>query len=93
MKYATEQLIKQICNEALVASRTQKFENTTLLHHQLLLQFQSGCRDDEKVFNYRTILLKVENELRSFLQDTNPENLEEQLTELLSLIPIPSVRL
>jgi DNA-binding CsgD family transcriptional regulator len=91
MKYVTEQLIEQICNEALVASRTQKLENTSLLHHQLLLQFRSGCQDDDKVFNYRTILLRVENELRIFLQDTNPENLEEQLRELLAVIPSPQL--
>ncbi len=92
MKYVTEQLIKQICNEALIAWRTQKLENTILLHNQLLLQFQSGCQDDDKVFNYRTILLKVENELRLFLQDTEADNLEEQLSELLSLIPKPSIQ-
>ncbi len=91
MKYVTEQLIKQICNEALVASRSQKQENGSLLHHKLLLQFQSSCQDDDKVFNYRTILHKVENELRIFLQDTEPKNLEEQLSKLLGLIPKPSL--
>jgi DNA-binding CsgD family transcriptional regulator len=87
MKYVTEELIKQICNEALVVSRTRKLDNTSLLHHRLLLQFQSsGCNED-KVLNYRKILLKVENELRSFVQDTQTENLEEQLSQLLSVIP------
>ncbi|MCA1993334.1 MAG: LuxR family transcriptional regulator, partial [Coleofasciculus sp. S288] len=91
MKYVTERLIEQICNEALVLSRTQKIEKTSLLHNQLLLQFQSRCQDDDKVFNYRRILLKVENELRTFLQDTESEHLEEQLNQLLCLIPKPSV--
>ncbi|HEY9665726.1 MAG TPA: NACHT domain-containing protein [Coleofasciculaceae cyanobacterium] len=92
MKFVTEQLIKQICNEALVAKRTQKLENNSLLQNQLLLQFQPICQNDDKVFNYRKILLKVENELRVFLQDTESERLEEQLSELLSVIPKPSVR-
>jgi DNA-binding CsgD family transcriptional regulator len=91
MKYVTEELIKQICNEALVASRTQKVDNTSLLHQRLLLQFQSGSQADDKVLNYRTILLKVENELRGFLQYTEPENSEGQLSELLGLIPKPSI--
>ena len=91
MKYVTEELIKQICNEALGFNRTQKLDKTSLLHHRLLLQFQSSGDDENKGLNYRKILLNVENELRNFLQDTDTENLEEQLNQLLSVIPKPSI--
>lgn len=92
MKYVTDALIKQICNEALVLSRTSKLDSTSLLHHRLLLQFQSSGYDEDKILNYRKILLKVEKELRNFLQDTDSDNLEEQLSQVLSVIPKPSIR-
>ena len=92
MKYVTDALINQICNVALVLSRTSKLDSTSLLHHRLLLQFQSSGYDEDKILNYRKILLKVEKELRNFLQDTDSDNLEEQLSQLLSVIPKPSIR-
>lgn len=90
-KAVTERLIEQICHEALVAYQTQTTDRTQLLHHQILLQFQTHCQGDEKVLNYRKILLKVENELRSFLQDTAPQNIDKTLVNMLSLIPKPII--
>jgi DNA-binding CsgD family transcriptional regulator len=86
-KAVTDRLIEQICREALVAYQTQNSDKAQLLHHQLLLQFQTQGQNDEKVLNYRKILLKVENELRSFLQDTTSTDIDKKLQSLLNLIP------
>lgn len=90
-KAVTDRLIEQICHEALVADQTDKTDRTQLLHHQLLLQFQTQYHRDEKVLNYRKILLKVENELRSFLQDTTSQEIDKSLANLLSRIPKPII--
>lgn len=86
-KAVTDRLIEQICREALVAYQTQNSDKAQLLHHQLLLQFQTHGQNDEKVLNYRKILLKVEHELRSFLQDTTSVDLDDKLQSILKLIP------
>lgn len=90
-KAATDRLIEQICQDVLVADRTHSFEKVQILNHPILQQFQSACFDDEKVLNYRKILLKVERELRSFLQETVPGNSEDPLMNMMALIPKPSI--
>jgi DNA-binding CsgD family transcriptional regulator len=86
-KAATDRLIEQICREVWVAHQTQNLDRTQLLRHQLLLQFQTHGLNDEKVLNYRKILLKVESELRAFLQETTSVELDDKLESILNLIP------
>jgi DNA-binding CsgD family transcriptional regulator len=91
MKHVIAELVKQICNEVLLANRTQNIDRTSLLHHQLLLQFEQSGQNPDKLFNYRKILLKIETELRFFLKDTECERIEEKLSKLLVVIPKPSM--
>ena len=83
-KYVKTQLIEQVCQDILIANRTQTIQPTSLLKSRLFHQFH---QDANKVMNYRIIQVKIENKLRTRLEETHPETWEEELNKLLSLVP------
>lgn len=91
MKFVTERLIEQLCQEALVRLRTQNIEVKSLFGSKLLLQFQETYQSDDKVANYRSLIIKFEEKLRRILIARNISAIDEKVSEFVSLFPQPCI--
>jgi hypothetical protein len=80
MKYVTEQLIEQVCQELLAVIETQDIEKIVRLRNHALLKDKQ--QDENQDIQVRPILIQVKDRLSKSLRSS--QEIGEQLKALLS---------
>lgn len=82
MKYVTNQLIEQVCQDIFALIETQEIEKIGLLRSHALVKDQAP--DEVKALQIRLILTRVKDRLSTILRGSR--SMEEQLNDLLSML-------